>query len=433
MKILDLVTTLNKKVVIRDDYIMRVKKYYVSLYRANMLYLYDRGYISDPTYFDRKEILGNIVDLGIKDMTSVSGAIELNADFVGYALCRNTDNEDVSDFLSVLHDVLKYREISINIDKFYDSNGFTLGVKKKLGYNILKKGCRYPNKTGLEIDEGVIKCFTEFNKTIDFVSIREDIYNLALKELGIEDNSPDSLFVKGLSREDEIAYSNIILNGLVKLDGVYAKKLQKWLLNNKWSGNTTLSYQKEGLYDWIIIMKSYDILDAQSALLKKLSEDSKEVVGVREDGFYIAKSTDFKYPVGVFTVCSGDEDTLLPEINMVGGYTGEVYSLDYLNKHKLHYVGCPIELYVNARSRGYFVDKEQTEMADSVSWFKYEGVNVSFDGSKYREEVFLKNSKEDILFKLLGDAEDGVLIGTLPYDYDFSCIDSIKKLVISKL
>ena len=180
-------------------------------------------------------------------------------------------------------------------------------------------------------------------------------------------------------------------------------------------------------------MRSSEILEHQSLVFSEILNMGTKIIGMNTDGFYIERDGGFNYPVGIFSVVSGDEDVLLPEVNVAGGYTGEVYSLDYLEEHGLHYVGCPIVLYVSARSKEYFVDKEQTEMVDSVSWFKEMGVHITFDGSKYREGVFLSGSREDILYKLVGEAEDGKLIGVLPEGFDIDCIDIIKKLVVGKL
>ena len=82
MKIYELVKDINKKVTIKTSRVLEVKKHYLSLYRANMVYMYDRGYISDPTVFDSREILGNIVDLNIKHLSGVTGRIELNEEYI---------------------------------------------------------------------------------------------------------------------------------------------------------------------------------------------------------------------------------------------------------------------------------------------------------------------------------------------------------------
>ena len=138
MKIYELVKDINKKVTIKTSRVLEVKKHYLSLYRANMVYMYDRGYISDPTVFDSREILGNIVDLNIKHLSGVTGRIELNEEYIGYAMCRYKGNEEVIEFLELLLKVIKYRNISLNLDKFYDDLGFAKELKNKVSLNIVQ-------------------------------------------------------------------------------------------------------------------------------------------------------------------------------------------------------------------------------------------------------------------------------------------------------
>ena len=45
MKIYELIKDLNKKVTIKSSRVSEVKKHYLSLYRANMVYMYDMGFI----------------------------------------------------------------------------------------------------------------------------------------------------------------------------------------------------------------------------------------------------------------------------------------------------------------------------------------------------------------------------------------------------
>lgn len=435
VKIYELIKSVNSKVSVKDVKIMEVKKYYTSLYRVYMVYMYDKGFISDPTVFDTKEILGNIVDMNISHMVGVSGKVELSEEYIGYALMRNKGNDEALEFLSLLLEVVRYRNISLNIDKLYDAYGYSSKAKEKIYLNITQAASRVVEKGGYSEDEGVLKCIHGLNKNFKFVSLDEVIYKTALEELGIPDESYDSLFVKGLSREEEIRFSSLILNGLVHLDGVYADKLTDWLRDNKWSDNKFTS-KREGLYNWVLYIKSNNAIEEQSKLLNSLLDEGYNIVGMKSNGFFV-EDTDslFRVPVGLFSVCSDDEDgELLPEINKLEGYTGEVYSLAYLENNNISYVGCPIELYVDGKNKGFFVDKEQTELKGSISWFKYLGADISFTESVYSMGVFQEDSLEDKLYKFIGDSEGGSLIGYLDLDgVDSKSINSAKKAVSKKL
>lgn len=435
MKIYELVKEINKKVTIKSSRVYEVKKHYQSMYRANMVYLYDKGYISDPTVFSLKEILGNIVDLNIKYLSGVSGKIELKEDYIGYAMSRYKGNEDILDFLSILYNVIRYRNISMNIDKFYDDLGFAGEVKNKVSLNIVQSASRIFNKDGFRLDEGVLSCFKPYGVGFKLVTLDDVIYSIALLELGIEDKSSDSLFVKGLTRDEEIRYSSLILNGLVELDGVYADRLTEWLGKNKWAEGNKFSSQNEGLYNWVVYIKSNNMIEEQSILLNRLIDDGKTIVCMQSNGYYIIdEDSSLEFPVGMFTIVSDDNiEDQLPEINKLEGYTGEVYSLDFLESNGLGYVGCPMELYVDNKKKDLFIDKEQTEMKDSISWFKHVDAVLHFSESFYSPGVFEEGSLEDRLFKIVGDSEGGNLIGYLSNDEKGKNLDSVKKAVAKKL
>ena len=433
MKVYELIKSLNSKVEISDTLIMDIKKHYLSLYRAYMIYMYDMGYISDPTVFNKKEILSNIVDMNIKYLSGISGKIELSEDNIGYALSRYRGDKEVADFLLLLLSIVKYKDICDNIDKFYEEMGYSSECSKKVSMGLVQLVSRIMVKGGYIIDEGILKCFKGKDKCFEFISMNDIIYEVALKELGLEDNSDESLFVKGLTREEEIRYSNLILNGLVGLDGKYADKLVSWLQENKWSGENKFSSKNEGLYNWVVHVKSNDMLERQSEFLNRLIDNGYNIACMLSNGFYVFKEEkDYIFPVGVFSVRGdSDEGDLLPDINKMEGYTGEVYSLNYLVSNNISFVGCPILLYVDDKNLDYFFDKEQTELKDSISWFKYMGVNISFGDSTYEVGVFPEGSIEDKLYKLVGDSEEGALIGML--EADKKSLAKAKKSVAIKL
>lgn len=434
MKIYELVKNINKKAMVKTSRVLEVKKHYLSLYRSSMVTLYDKGYISDPTVFNQREILSNIVDLNIKHLTGVNGKVELNEDYIGYAMCRYKGNEEILDFLKTL-EVIKYRNISINLDKFYDDLKFAYESKNKVSLNIVQSASRIFNKNGFNLDVGVLGCFRPYGTGFKLVTLDDVIYGMALAELGIPDNSKDSLFVKGLTRDEEIKYSHLILNGLVNLDGTQASKLTDWLSRNKWAEGNKFSSQNEGLYNWVVYIKSNNMIEEQSILLNKLVDSGKTIVCMQSNGFYIIDDdSPLEFPVGLFAIVSDDnEEGQLPKINALEGYTGEVYSLEFLERHDLGYVGCPIELYVDSKKKSFFVDKEQTELKDSISWFKHVDARLSFEGSLYEEGVFPKGSLEDRLYKIAMDAEGGKLVGYLSNDEKGTNLDSVKKLVSKKL
>lgn len=431
MQLCDLVSILNKKVVVKSKRVRSVKKYYLSLYRASMIEMYDEGYISDPTRFNTSEIRRNLVDLDIKYLTDISGKVQITSEFIKYAMCRSKSDYEALRFLNSLYKAVYYKEISDNLDKFYDECGFAKGDKKKVSLNLSRSSAKITYRSGYIVDEGVLRCINSFGACFDFVSIREDIYKLALEELNLPDTRKDSLFVMGLSRDEEIEFVRIIFDGLVPLDGIYSKYLYSWLEKTKWSdGNRVLS-QKDGLYEWVLRYRCHDVMAIQRKVSDQLDNEEKFVVSMASDGFYIlGKPRKLEYPSGMFSVAVSDsEDKFLSPRNILEGYSGEVVLEEYLIENEINYVGCPIDLYYEPNKKDLFVDIEQTEFKSNDSWFKDNEVSIGFSESFYKEGKFRKDSLEDMLYRVAGNSESGSLIGYIPSGFSEEEFEVAKKNV----
>lgn len=437
MKVYEFIKKLSGKIEVNPVKIMEIKKYYLSLYRANMVYLYDNSYISDPSTFNSKEILGNIVDMGITNIVDKTGTIRLESDFIEYALAKNkSSDEETKNFLNLLYEAVKYKEISDNIDKFYESNSFDIGIKKKINIGIVQANSRIYYKSGIKMDEGILRCIHSGFCEYRFVSINEYVYKSALNELGIEDDSEESKFVSGLTRDEEVEFSNLILNGLVRLDGEYADRLVSWLKENKWSNldkDKLFSSKREGLFNYILFIKSGEALDEQSRVLNELIDSGSNVVGMVSNGFFVEEKCEmFKFPVGVFAV-DGEKDTVLSAYNKLEGYTGEAFTLEYLRSNSINYVGSPIILYSEEGELDYYIDKEQTELVNSISWFSDYGTDLNFGTSTYESGVFSNDSLEDRLYEALGASEAGVLISDIKCPKISNRLNTVKKKIFEKV
>ena len=438
MRRLDLFNLLNKKVSLKSTKVMEVKKYYLSLYRASMVTLYKEGYISDPTSFNTKEIYRNIVDLKINYLFDVSGRITLGEEYIKYAKARGTKEQ--KEFLELLYPAIKYKNISENLDLFFDSNNFLDKSSNKVSHYLKISGSKVEEKTVYKVDEGILSCLND-GVVFDFISLNNYVYDMALKLLKVENNTDKSVFVSGISKSEEIECVHLILDGLVKADGIYKDKLENYLNNHKWSREVKFSSDKVGLYTYITEVDSQNMLNAQSSLLQKLIEMGNTVVGMRTNGYFVISNKDtIKIPIGIFAVV-GDEtidytngeeiDVFLPEINVLEGYSGEVYSLEFLLENDIPFVGSPIELYVNNKEKYLFVDREQTDMKDFASWFSLRG-EIEFYDTYSEEDYFQTGSVEELLYRGIKASDCGDLIVYYPKDKIYS-LPLAKKNVIRKV
>lgn len=425
MKVRDFVKSANKSLNVNLGRVYEIKKKYMSLYRANMVLLYDEGFISDPTCLNERELRENVKDFKISGLVQNSGMVHLDSHQVGFALCKNKDlSEEGIKFLKILEKVLYYRERSSDIDKFYDTHfpskgEFTLGLSMSGPKIIIKKP--YP------MSESVLECFFQAKtsgKVVKKKTFYDKIFSVALQELGLEGNMEDGLFIKGLSRSEEIKYCDLILDGLVALNGSKANLLENWLREHAWNTDIDDKYRflKTGLFTYIETQKTDFMFNCQSELLNEAAEKYGEfnVVCMGTDCvYYVTEENEITFPIGSFIIYSGVEDIICcDDKNTLEGYTGEVYPISYFtgSHAKGIYIGCPFEIYLpDSGEKVLVVDLEQTSYYEpgkkNVSWFSYEDVCITFGKSVYQEGVFPKGSLEDKVFSIYGNSESGNVIG----------------------
>lgn len=384
-----------------------------------MIKLYDLGFISDPTKFNRKEILANIVELEIDGLVDIKGRILLTSHQVGYAMRKNKESEEAFLFLSLLRETLKYKEYSDSLDVLYEeffkglqSVKLTFGLKYKVG-NVYSK---YP----LSLNKGVFECFVGVDQNVVEYNINDEIWNIAMKVLGIpeEDWLKDGLFDKHLTHDEEVKFIDILLDGVVDLDGLYSEVLVKWLSEHKWS-EQKLTINEYGLYKYLFTTEdSYIISEKVKEKIASIQENGDTVLYFNYGVIYATAKRDYiRIPVSQF-VLTYDEDveSLGHPRNNVEEYTGEAYCKSYLDNNNIQYVGCPIELYVEENVVDYFIDVEQTEMTHYRSWFDVSTARLDFEDGKL---VQINDSYplDTRLKGLLKNSEKGETVGVLKYNF----------------
>lgn len=418
MKVIEFVNNMNKKSVVKTQRLLELKRYYLSMYRANMVKLYDMGYISDPTRFERKEIFTVVEELGLKSMFSTLGGIVLTTEQVNYSLHKNKEDEEKVEFLSVLYDILKYREYSSAIDDFYDSNGFAEGNKQTVSIGLRQKCAKIESRTDYGVSRAIIACFIPSTSTTVELNFNEVIWNLAMKELGVSEGEwcSDGLIDKDLTHKEEVDCIKLLLEGSVLPTGKYASQFKDWLFDHKWKERGMTNVCK-GLYSYVFSSYSEEVLGTLSKILNENNDKGTPVLAVQDSYYYIEKPIEnFNYPVGCFVVASSEEDEILFDGSVMCGYTGEVYPLDYLQSEGINYVGCPIELNVTFKDKDLFYDIEQVD-TKTETWFKSSGTVWYF----YEEDEEIPTKKNSLkdgsleleLYGIYQDSLKGHIVGKI--------------------
>ena len=429
MTLTDILKQLNKKKQIKIDRLLYCKKHYLSLYRGYLVKLYDYGFISDPTKFNEKEILSNIVDLSISGLVDVRGRVILTSKQTSYALHRNSEEEESFLFLQLLSQALKYKEYSDSLDCLYDT--LFDGMKNtKVSFSLKYKAGAVVSRSPVKFNKGVFECFVTMDSDVVEYSVNETIWKVAMKYLGVPEKDwyKDGVLDRKLTHEEEVMFADILLEGVVELDGIYADKLSGWLSDHKWS-DQKLSIYSHGLYTYLFVSDvAYEISNVLKEKMQEIEDSGESVLYFNYGYIYATKPREYmKIPISQFVVTYDEDKEELGHLrNSIEEYTGEAYCKQYLDKHGIQYVGCPIVLYVGDKVIDYFIDVEQTEIKDYRSWFDVVGANLYYNEGELLK-VDDKYPLDVRLNCLLENSEKGEAIGCLRYNFNEEELSAAKR------
>lgn len=375
--------------------IMDIKRYYLSMYHRYLIEMYDLNYISDPTYLNKEEIYGNIADLGIRYLDDELGMTDLSSKAIRlaktYYLRNEPDQTDVIEFLTLLEQAIQYKEWSDNLDKMYDEGTIRKGGRKKLALKLSvgEDGLLQTNKA-YKIDKAIISCITGLGANYQSVSLNADLLALAMSVLGCGCD-----FVANFTIDDTIDNLELILAGRCPLNGTDGKILNDWLTEYR-EQNTLL----DNLYSYLLQHCGEQI----QTMLEEHMFNRKDILYGDDYTYYqkVGGTGSLEYPIGYFVLAHYCEQTgvasvsqwitgevsiqemegILPEKNSILGYSGQVYSLEYLIASDIAFVGSPIQLFNHEGVLEDYVDFEQTELYQNETLFHEYGVSLEFDGSK---------------------------------------------------
>ena len=383
-----------------------VKSYYISMYRTYMVKLYDMNYIDDPTKFNENLIIKNIVELGINDFFTYTGKVDLSSEHALFALYKNKEDAEKKEFLECLYNVLKYREYSTKVDNIYEEFGYRDSVSNTIRIAMYPKGASIVQRSGLVFDEAMARCISSFEEDTKCVCINDRIWGIAMELLEIpkEDWYTDGIFDEKLTHSEEVECMEGILNGTYKITkGKYQKRLHKWLSSHIWDSDPSYKLDSVGLFDYIFSSKVKEVEAIINKVLTGIdtSEDCT-VLAIQKNRIYYNKPrTSIELPFGIFAVvCDARcEEYMLPNFNVVNGYTGELYSFERLLEDDIDYVGCPVTLNISNTETDLFYDLEQTSIV-SKTWFEnVEDISIVFDKTIKENNPFKKGTLEWNLFE----------------------------------
>lgn len=411
MTIFEIVQEMNKtKPKIKTERLIFLKGYYLSMYRAYMMKLYNDMYISDPTEFNELELRKNISDFGISDLIGYSGSLDLSYKQLEFAYLKakssNSPDTLKCSFLKYLMEAIKYWDCCVTLDRFYEEYNFRCCNINKVKLHMGIFGAYVTARTGVAFNKVIAECFTTFENDIKSININEYIWCLAMEELGIPevDWREDGLFDCALSHEDEVSCARGILDGKFRVTGgKYTDVLLNWLKTHPWGAERRMSYETKGLFDYIQSSRAVEIGNYVGSVASSLSEEY-EVVGMNDcDIYYKQPREECEYPFGLFQVINTDsdcEEVINDTENGIYGVTGELYSIDRLDSDGIIYAGCPVRVEV-PRGAILVYDREQLDVQFD-SWFKANDVEFTFseeEASHMPESPFKPGTLSDELYK----------------------------------
>ena len=378
-----------ERVVIKSSSIAEIKRYYLGMYHSYLIDLYDKGYISDPTIYNIDEIKENIEDLGI-DLLKGRQLTSRYLSFVhDYYTVNHKDAKDEIEFLDLLEKMHKMKEISENLDCLWEDKSIGTESKKKVCLMLPSNQGVIKNPYSWNIDEGVLKSAYGLRYTYRFISWGRPLLSFIKTTFKL----PSLDLIKSFNYNLLIKHLPLILNGDVELTGKDGRVLEAFM-----EKETTLNCHC--LKDWLLANKGKDI----DLIYKKCKVKKENVKAMVEDGLYVQEIADIELPISHFIFATYDfchnkteafrgivkglpessieVETLLPKANLFLGYSGQVYSLEYLEHNKINYAGVPISLYKDDKTIEKYVDFEQTELASKNTLFKEYGAVLEFTDSQ---------------------------------------------------
>lgn len=441
MRVMDYVKLMNKDKLIKVDRVCQLKKYYLSMYKAYMMKLYDIGYIKDPTKWDVVQIRKNIVDLGIDGLFNTCGEVKLDLDYIQFAICKHRKSEVISEFLQLLYNVVKYKSYAFDVDNVYEEFNFAKGDRQKLNPYLRMSNCKIECGLGSGLTRAVLECMIPENETVHVLYVTKYLWESGCMELDIprEDWNCDGLFVEGMSHRDELLNIPLIFNGDVNVSGRYSDNLNDWLFNHKWKIGTAINADCKGLYDYLFYANMSGAFDDLSEKLNFLASEGKNLIGVVGNCIYYSEPIKYyNVPMGCFMVLSGDDDDLMPDSISLNGLTGEFYTTEFVVEEGIKYVGCPVECFYVDSDTGnidseFIFDFEQLDMKCD-SYFVNEHLEYEFEGNLVYTGKEFQDELTSQIYKIYVDSLNGELIGTVDASkYSLSEIKEAKKKIMRKL
>lgn len=428
------------------------KLYNLSMYRVYMVKLYDNGYISDPTTFNKEEFYANILELGISKMQDFNGVISLESRFALYAYDYYSTIDDAGserlEFLKMLYNALRYREYCRSIDNLYEALGFSTKhldrIKNTIKFNFNGNSMRANHEKS--VSRASLGCLVKSGYKVEELSYLDLMFAKCCEMLDIPSKEIESggLFSKGMSYELEVQHSELVLNGYVIPDGKYADRLMSWLKKHRWASESS----SKGMLEYILWA---DTEFATNALKQTLSElenigRSDDLVGVSKFTLYLkSKINYYNIPYSTFKIAiDEDEEYIFPEYTSFDGYTGECRQASTVEEEGIPCVGCPFPLHTDSETVSYFYDIEELipDNDNAIStWFSHE--------NRKKRNIDIVFSDSDIMpissRKLYGELENKLYLGYLNSlkgelvlkvssdEADLDTINIIKSRLIKKL
>lgn len=437
-----------KKIFLKLNKFMEVKKKYVSLYHMHLTYLYDKGFITDPTHLDEREIRKYLSGEGISGLlTSKAGRVILNAANFEHAYLRNKrvwQNSEHEDFLYHCWKAYYFKACCSDLNFFFDECQYSLDEEsKQITYSLKEAGASLYTKAGYNQTDGVLEMLIKNGYGIGYVDISEGLFRLACSVLGVEVIEEGGNFTQGMTLKDEIRTCKCVLNGDVIATGTYAKELNEWLSENTYTGNRTFQ-SGMGLYESLFATKVNEVYEMQCKAFEEVetlceSSEDRNIKVITVDSeriYYPIVQEGIEGVIGSYAVLIDDDEAeILPVRTLIGGYSGLCLSFKYCVENGIDFVGCPIVLQreVGGVIEDFLaVDFEQTNLCkDEVSWWKlHPEADIEFKSDKTYYPMKVKDgSLEECLLEAWNLAECGELTYKIEGSADLTALEKAKDKV----
>lgn len=403
-----------KKRTVKEVDFARHRGHWNSLYRAEMLWLYDNSYISTPMLFTESEFYPVLFELGITPISWTG--FKFNSSH--FSILRDlSTSKEAHQVLNHLIAALRYKELVRELDDRYEFMGYGGVVSKSLSVRVSCVHGRFSTAGKASLGRGTLGLlYPGYANSIQSMSVGHIFKEVALADLGYEGPITDGMFLAGLTAEQESENILELLQPGIRYTGTEAERL---------------STLEDGFVNSFGTTSWSTLLSEQGKVLTELVDKGLEPLSLHGTRlYYVGEAAEWNYSVGTYLMdmSTGEE---LDAANLFSWGSGDFVSEDEAKSLEGGAYGAPSIMKVGTEMRRYYDNEQLAE--PYIPYLSMTSSRLTFSNG-YPDTFEFKTPVEASLANARVKVENqGVFVCKMDTAVTFSDVDGAAKSVVRKM